>query len=163
MIEWLIGGWNLNLKLQTGILVLGKTAHLNSIQDMELKICTQNTSKKAATFQRREIRMYFNYEVINMQSIFFDHPLMQYVTLFRCSYIAVCLYSCPGFGFYFGFCFVLFFWSFNLYLCHLWGRPWKIGTASLNNLSFCSFKLAEKKKKIKRNGSFLQLVGWYYK
>lgn len=72
---------------------MGKTAHLNSIRDMEFKICTQNISKKAATFQRREIRMYFNYEVINMRStfFFFHHPLMWYVTLFRCSYISIWL------------------------------------------------------------------------
>lgn len=123
MIWRLIGSWDLNLELQTSSLLLGKTAHLNSIQDMEFKICTQNISKKAATFQRREIRTYFNYEVINMRSIFFYHPLISYVTLFRCSYISIrlslflsrVLFCLKGF----------FFWYFNPYLCHLRGRPWK--------------------------------------
>lgn len=96
--------------MQTSILLLGKTAHLNSIWDTEFKICTQNISNKAATFQRKEISMYFNYGVINMQSIYFFLPspnvVRNIVQMQLYIYLSV---SIPVQGFYFVWGWVFFF------------------------------------------------------
>lgn len=77
---------------------------------MEFKICTQNISKKAATFQRRQIRMYFNYEVMNMWSIYFLLPSPNVVH----NIVQMRLYIYPSVSIPDqGFVFILFFLFFS--------------------------------------------------